>query len=365
MSKLNLRPALLQRVLPAYRAPFFEKLSEEFETGLNLFAGLPRPQEQISTQEKLDGVNFTNARNLHLLQGRLYLCWQAGLLNWLRQTNPDVLIMEANPRYLHSPAALRWMHARRRPVIGWGLGTGSGILGVDFLRKNFTGRFDALLTYSSQGAEAYARLGYPAERIFVAPNAVTPRPFTELPARPDTLQTSRPVLLFVGRLQQRKRIDLLLQACAALPQEVQPELWVVGEGSIRKELETLAKNIYPAAHFYGEKTGQDLEYFFRRADLFALPGTGGLAIQQAMSYGLPVIAAEADGTQNDLVRPENGWQIPPGSLQKLTTTLEGALQDIPRLRKMGEKSYTIVKNEINLENMIAVFRQAILSVVEK
>jgi len=30
-----------------------------------------------------------------------------------------------------------------------------------------------------------------------------------------------------------------------------------------------------------------------------------------MAYGLPVIVAEGDGTQSDLVRPENGWRIPP------------------------------------------------------
>ena len=84
-----------------------------------------------------------------------------------------------------------------------------------------------------------------------------------------------------------------------------------------------------------------------------------------MSYALPVIAAEADGTQNDLVRAENGWQVKPGNLQDLSAALQTALSDIPRLRKMGEKSYTIVKEEINLENMVAVFRQAILRVLEK
>ena len=49
-----------------------------------------------------------------------------------------------------------------------------------------------------------------------------------------------------------------------------------------------------------------------------LPGTGGLAVQQAMAHGLPVIVAQGDGTQDDLVRPENGWQIPPDDLAALT-----------------------------------------------
>ena len=253
MSKLNLRPALVQRVLPTYRAPFFEKLSLEFENGLNLFAGLPRVEEQISTCDRLEGVNLSKAGNIHLFRGRFYLCWQKGLINWLKDTDPDVLILEANPRYLRSPAAIRWMHTRNRPVIGWGLGAGSAFRGMDFFRQRFTNHFDALLTYSHQGAEGYRSLGFPAEKIFVAPNAVTPRPQTTPPTRPESLITPRAQLLFVGRLQERKRLDLLIRACAALPAQLQPELHIVGEGSIRSDLENLAGEVYPHTLFYGEK----------------------------------------------------------------------------------------------------------------
>ena len=37
------------------------------------------------------------------------------------------------------------------------------------------------------------------------------------------------------------------------------------------------------------------------SNIFVLPGTGGLAINEAMAYGLPVICSEADGTEKDLV----------------------------------------------------------------
>ena len=77
-------------------------------------------------------------------------------------------------------------------------------------------------------------------------------------------------------------------------------------------MEALAKQIYPSAEFIGAKHGDELKPYFAEADLFVLPGTGGLAVQEAMSHGLPVIVAKGDGTQDDLVRAENGWQIPPG-----------------------------------------------------
>ena len=74
-----------------------------------------------------------------------------------------------------------------------------------------------------------------------------------------------------------------------------------------------------------------------------------------MAHGLPVVVAQGDGTQDDLVRPGNGWQIPPDDLGALTETLRQALADPPRLRRMGNESYRIVAEEVNVEAMAGVF----------
>ena len=50
---------------------------------------------------------------------------------------------------------------------------------------------------------------------------------------------------------------------------------------------------------------------------------------------LPVIVARGDGTQDDLVRDENGWQIPPDDYAALVAALRTALSDTDRLRRMG------------------------------
>lgn len=194
-------------------------------------------------------------------------------------------------------------------------------------------------------------------------NAVAPRPEHPLPDRPSEF-VGRPKALFVGRLQARKRIDQLLQACAALPEALQPDLWIVGDGPARGSLESMAAAVYPATVFTGALHGPDLEARFRQADLFVLPGTGGLAVQQAMAYGLPVIVAQGDGTQDDLVRtaedpaPANGWRIPPGDLAALQAALLEALQSPQRLRRFGAESYRIVSAEINLEALVAAFVRA-------
>ena len=330
-------------------------LSQACEGGMSLFAGMPRPEEGITSADFSRIPYIVPAQNLHLFRGSLYLCYQQRLVDWLEKTNPDALIMEANPRYLATPSAVKWMHARGRKVIGWGLGAPSSSLQGAWSR--FVNQFDAMISYSQRGADEYAALGFPRERIFVAMNAVAPRPMQ----RPDhERRTMDHVnILFVGRLQARKRVDWLLRACAEM--DAKPRLVIVGDGPERTVLEALAREVYPAAVFAGAKHGAELKAHFAEADLFVLPGTGGLAVQEAMAHGLPVIVAKGDGTQDDLVRAGNGWQIPPEDYGALLRTMREALSDVSRLRKMGVEAYRIVAEEINLEKMVETFVRALQS----
>ncbi|MCX6058135.1 MAG: glycosyltransferase family 4 protein [Chloroflexi bacterium] len=353
MSRYLGRLALQQRVLPGYRVPFFDLLAGSCENGMSLFAGLPRPIEMISSG-KTKIAELRQADNLHLFGGVFYLCHQKGLINWLEEWNPDSLIVEANPRNISTSSAVKWMHTRGRKILGWGLGAPR----VKGLRRqgwfSFLSQFDTLIAYSQRGAKEYAALGFPREKIFVAHNSVSPAPTLDL--RPSTFDLP-PTILFVGRLQSRKRIDSLLRACAEM--ESKPRLVIIGDGPERAALELLAKDVYPAANFIGEKHGAEVKPYFAEADLFVLPGTGGLAVQEAMSYGLPVIVAKGDGTQDDLVREGNGWQISADDYGVLVSTMKNALSDMARLRKMGMESFRIVSEEINIQKMVDVFVKAL------
>ncbi len=354
------RVGLQQRVIPSYRAEFLDALAKACEGGLNVFAGKPLTNEGIDPVDRLHVAQLVPAENRNFLapSSSFYMCWQNRFIEWLDQWQPDTLIVEANPRYPVTRKAISWMHARRRKVIGWGLGAPqiSGPL-VKLRRRErhiFLNSLDALIAYSQLGAEQYKQLGIPQEKVYVAFNAVNPAPRFPPPNRP-VKPDNTAVVLFVGRLQARKRVDLLIQACAGLPLELQPHLVIVGDGPERQEVQSLARHIYPNCEFIGAKYGTQLEPYLANADLFVLPGTGGLAIQQAMAHALPVIVAHGDGTQDDLVRNENGWQVPPDDLPALITALGQALSDPAKLRKMGEVSYRIVAEEINVELMVGVF----------
>jgi glycosyltransferase involved in cell wall biosynthesis len=355
-----------QRVIPVYRGPLFDHLAECLpRTRLQVFSGRPRRGEAVTEARALGECPWVRGRNRYLGGERQFLLWQSGLERWLTAYSPQMLVLEANPRYLSNMLALWRMRGSGRPVIGWTLGPakrargGSGWapLLLDYYRS-----FDALVTYSKAGARTFASLGIAEERIFVAPNAVQPgdarrvsRMLDEDPTllfrwREELGLGAGPVVLFVGRLQPRKRVDLLLRACARQSRDVQ--MLVVGDGPDRVRLESLAEVILPRTRFVGERFGLDLGICFAVADLFVMPGTGGLALQEALTYGKPVAVAEADGSQADLVQPGiNGWLLLPGDEDHLAIILEEALANPARLRTMGQMSSTIVEREATLERM--------------
>jgi glycosyltransferase involved in cell wall biosynthesis len=360
-AKYRGRLGLQQRVMPAYRVPFFDMLARACEGGLSVFAGEPRAAEGILTGST-QVARHARAGNVHILRGGLYLCHQRGLTAWLDAWDPAALIVEANPRYLATPTAVKWMHARGRAAIGWGLGAPPLDGPLASLRKaqraRFLRSFDGLIAYSQRGGREYAEAGFPPGRVFVAPNSVTPRPARKPERKPLVGQAT---ILFVGRLQARKRVDHLIRACAQLP-DPKPRLIIVGDGPERIRLESLARSVYPATEFGGARHGAELEPYFTQANLFVLPGTGGLAVQEAMAHGLPVIVARGDGTQDDLVRASNGWQITPDDYDELARALREALSDPLRLRQMGDESCRIVTEELNLESMLAAFVDALNAV---
>jgi glycosyltransferase involved in cell wall biosynthesis len=360
------RVGVQQRVLPAYRAPFVDGLANALPEGLAVFAGFPQTEEHILSAEKLETARWTKAQNLRLGSGWWAVDWQLGWRQWLRKEALHAVILEPNPRYLSNYLLLDRLKAHKRRALGWSLGPIRGIEIIQPVLSAYYSQFDALISYSHNGAENFLRLGIPAERIFIAPNAVNTSLADRLSANPDAVQNARvelgledrPIVLAVGRLQPRKRIDLLISALAQVAPDSQ--LLIVGEGPDRPRLEALAAQVFPAARFLGDRRSEALGQCFLAADLFVMPGTGGLALQEALSYGKPAVAAEADGSQRGLIHPGvNGWLMPAGSEDALVAILQDALSDRSRLRAMGAESRRVVRQTATLDRMIGGFLDAL------
>ena len=352
------RVAILQHWLAPYRVPFFDRLASRCTGSLCIAAGHDF-EGRPSHANELRVAHFKQLVNRRWLPGRFELITQQGVADWLNGWKPDVLVATMNPRMLSVPQACRWMRRHGGHVIGWGLGGMAVQPGLAMplrrmLRRPLLRRFDRVIAYSSRAAQEYAAMGFPADRISIAFNSTRHRPAAPPPSRSDVFE-GWPRIAFVGQVSAPKRIDLLLKACAAMPPDRSPELLVIGDGPTRADAERMAAQVHPRTRFLGDLRGEALSAALNEVDLFVLPGMGGLAIQEAMAHALPAIVAEGDGTQFDLIRPENGWHVRPNDLDHLVSTMREALTDPKRLRRMGEASYRIVRDQINVEAMVDTF----------
>lgn len=164
----------------------------------------------------------------------------------------------------------------------------------------------------------------------------------EAPAHPAPPPPHRPYrVLFVGRLVERKGVQHLVRAVAALRESRSVELHVVGDGPAREGLEALARQagLGEAARFHGFVSREELSRRFAASDVFVLPAVVdakgdveglGVVLIEALRYGRPVIGSAAGGIV-DIVRDgETGLLVPPGDEEALARAI-ARLQDDPEL----------------------------------
>jgi glycosyltransferase involved in cell wall biosynthesis len=156
-----------------------------------------------------------------------------------------------------------------------------------------------------EAAEARAlwtRLGMPLPdaSVAVVPNGVNADEFARLPPRVTFRQARAlgdgPIILFLGRLAERKGLTILLDAFAAIARELLDATLVLAgpDFGMRGRLlaQVAARGLNRRVIFPGLLTGEDRLALLAAADVFVLPGVGegfSVAVLEAMACGLPVV----------------------------------------------------------------------------
>ena len=233
----------------------------------------------------------------------------------------------------------------------------------------------AYIAYGTAAKEYLTRLGAPSDAIYVAHNSIDTAEILANHAnhvrdgeciRRRLGLDGKKVILSVGALLPQKRVDTLICAYSHVIRQTKgTALVIVGDGPCRGALEESAKTRRLDDVIFVGRT-EEANPYFAMADLFVLPGLGGLALNQAMAFGKPVICSEADGTELDLVMEGiNGHIVRPGDEKALAEAIGGLIADDRRLREFGEESSRIVADRVNLPNMVMGFSRAIHRVCQE
>lgn len=130
----------------------------------------------------------------------------------------------------------------------------------------------------------------------------------------------------VGRLEQVKGHDLLIEAAASVTPE--PLLCIVGDGSRRSDLEQLARSVVIAdrVRFLGHR--DDVDQILPAFDVLCQPSRAEglpLAVLEAQACGVPVVATDV-GDLASAVCPITGRLTPPENVAALAAALDATLR---------------------------------------
>jgi glycosyltransferase involved in cell wall biosynthesis len=214
---------------------------------------------------------------------------------------------------------------------------------------------DAFGYVGENAREHLLRRGVSPQRMYFSPFSVDTQLFETQRVRFDrdseratlAIEPEQFVLLFSGKLIPRKAPLLLLEALRRIPDRDRITLILIGDGELREQVVSLGREVLDNRIILPGFVNQgDLGKYFVAADAFVLPSefeTWGLVVNEAMQFGLPVIASTRVGSHRDLiVEGRTGHVFPAGDADGLASAIR-SLSNLERRRAMGAAARDHVK----------------------
>jgi glycosyltransferase involved in cell wall biosynthesis len=200
--------------------------------------------------------------------------------------------------------------------------------------------------------------GVPPRRLIFAPHCVDNDfwlskarelvPLREAIRRSFGITDDSSVILFCGKFIPKKQPLLLLSAFTKIRGRRPCWLLMVGDGELRHDIEQqILQSEVPGVILTGFLNQDELPRAYTAADVFALPSahheTWGLVVNEAMNFGLPVVASDRVGCSRDLVKNDwNGFTFAHDNEDALTDALTMLLDSADRRRTFGSNGIKLI-----------------------
>jgi glycosyltransferase involved in cell wall biosynthesis len=288
-------------------------------------------------EEKIDGIKFIRRGNKYSVYKEAKKYYK----NHFYKKNFDIIIDEINtkpfltPKFvngketivalIHQLAREFWFYETSFPI---------NFAGYYFFEKYWLSNYRNIPTITVSNSTKNDLLKLKFKKIFVVSEGIK---FTPLPQIPE--KTKNPSIIFVGRLKKAKRPDYVVKAFKKIVKDIpQTELWVVGDGYLRKDLEEIAdKNV----KFFGYVSEKEKIELLSKAWVLVNPSIRegwGINIIEANACGTPCIAFDVPGLRDSIVDGKTGLLVKDKSnIQQLAKTIVEFIKK-PRLREEFNKN---------------------------
>jgi hypothetical protein len=229
---------------------------------------------------------------------------------------------------------------------------------------------DSLICSTKKHAEVVlGEIGVKAKNIEIIPLGV-PLPAVTYPR---DFHTDIPTVLFVGRLEKRKGVHVLIKAIPFVLEEIPEVIFNIvgrdvfvtsddvsfvgkGDESFRARLiKSIPKNCQKNIHFLGYVDDNKLSEYYKYCDIFVAPSlyeSFGFVYIEAMSYGKPVIGCGVGGVPEVIRDGETGILVPPEDPYFLAKAILNLLKDSTLRRRMGMNARKYVEDNFTREHMV-------------
>jgi glycosyltransferase involved in cell wall biosynthesis len=194
------------------------------------------------------------------------------------------------------------------------------------------------IAVSESTADELTSLGMRADRIAVVHNGVDDR---LLAGHPPGIRDAEPTVLYLGRLERYKRVDLLVHAMARIRDAGDgARLIIAGDGRYISALRRLARDLRlgDRVHFAGRVSERTKRSLMERAWLHAITSTKegwGISVIEAAACGTPTIASDTPGLRDAVVHNETGVLVRHGDVNALADAVRALLADRARLERLA------------------------------
>lgn len=231
----------------------------------------------------------------------------------INSINPDLydtIIVDPNLRMLDY---YRFYNSKYwQKLIGWGhhKGRSTGNKLAEWVRWKFFTKFKALVFYDYETRDEYVAHGFNPDRMFVANNTQ----YVDLSLV--DLESKRNSFIYVGRIQERKAVDLALEAFAIAKKKtgIRNLVFKVVGGGDSTNLKQLCSDldIIDSVEFTGPiHDEKKLAEIFNNAYGYVSPGHVGLGVLHGLAFGLPIITCTGRKHSLEVVncKPDNSFLV--------------------------------------------------------
>jgi L-malate glycosyltransferase len=363
------RIAIVQRVLPHYRVPFFVRLQTALEeNGISL--ALIYGQERFGTVPRtvpFEAPWATQVRNRYWHAGGREVCWQScvGHLEGMDM----VVIEQANRLLVNHFLQLRRIFGGPRLAF-WGHGANlqaaSRSSFSEWVKARLLTKVDWWFAYTELSAKLVSSAGFHAERITTVQNTIDTDELRNAILSVTDVQVARmkeqlgirseKVALFCGGMYPDKKLGFLIDACELISRQLPEfEIIFIGNGPDQHEVEeACARNSW--MHFLGPVFGPDRGIYFSMSSVILMPGLVGLAVVDSFVAGVPLFTTDIPIHSPEIAYLRDGVN---GAISKHAVEDYASLvvhyltspDEMARLRQGSRESASV----LTLENMVQNF----------